>query len=298
MEFVGDVLSNAASAAVLAVVASALALVAAWTSRRGRVWKLFRVGTSSKSSVEVFVPSFDIAPASAAGTVPVQGGFVGTAVSELEYREALGLADALHANPAVRLLQAVGLPERIVRRPLRCRVTASMPASKYAANRQAASDEIRNAVRRADCVILVGGPVYNSTTDVALGQGPFAFGFHAGEQDGGLVRGVRIRPLHGNAERTFRRRAEPGAGGTHLEYAVLEAVDWDGRRVFLCAGTCEAATVAAVRKLGQDWRQLAKRFGTEGFGLVFELALDSEAMRHHGPDMGRLQQCYVYPPGR
>ncbi|MET8955161.1 hypothetical protein ACWEO4_30105 [Streptomyces sp. NPDC004393] len=292
-----DVLANAASAALLAILASALALTAAWLSRRSRVWKLFHAGTSSKNSVVVVVPSFDIAPASAAGTVPVQAGFAGTAISELEYREALDLADALHAHPVVRLLQAVGLPERIVYRPLRCRVTASMPVSRYAANRQAALEEITNTVRRTDCAVLVGGPVYNSTTDVMLRQAPFAFEFYLGEENGVPVRGVHIRAVHGNTERTFRRR-ESEAGGAYLEYAVVEAVDWQGTRLFLCAGTCAATTAAAVRKLRQDWRQLAKDFGTRGFGLVFELPLDSEAMRDRAPDMGRLQQCHVYSLGR
>lgn len=297
MGFVRDVLTNAASAAVLAILASAVALAAAWLSRRSRVWKLFRVGTSSKNSVLVVVPSFDIAPASASGTVPVQSGFAGTAISELEYREALDLADALHANPLARLLQGVGLPERIVYRPLRCRVMASMPVSRYVADWQASSEEIRNAVRGSDCVVLVGGPVYNSTTDVLLRQAPFACEFSLGEENGVPVRGVHVRSLHGNTERTFRRRVEPGAG-VCFEYAVLEAVDWEGARVFLCAGTCAATTVAAVRKLREDWRQLSERFGTGGFGLVFELELGGEAMRDRAPDMGRLQQCHVYPPGR
>ncbi|MED7827150.1 hypothetical protein [Streptomyces chiangmaiensis] len=223
---------------------------------------------------------------------------MGTAISKQEYREALDLADALQANPVVRLLQSAGLPERIVYRPLRCRVTASMPVSKFAANRQAAAEEIKDSVRRADCAVLVGGPVYNTTTDVMLQHAPFAFEFYMDEENGVPVRGVHIRPVHGNTERTLLRRVEPGARGIHVEYAVVEAVDWDGTRVFLCAGTCEATTAAAIRTLRQDWRQLAKRFGTGGFGLVFELALDSEVARHRPPDMGQLQQCHVYPLGR
>ncbi|MFF4692849.1 hypothetical protein [Streptomyces sp. NPDC001307] len=298
MGFVRDVLANVAGTGVLAVLASALALAAAWLSRRSSVWKLFRVGTASRSSLTVIVPSFDIRPRTATGTVSVQAGFTGTAISELEYREALDFADALQANPVVRLLQAVGLPERVVYRPIRCRVTASRSVSEYTEHQQATAEEIKNTVRGVDCAILVGGPVYNTTTTVMLGQAPFAFTFSMRDENGRPVRGVEVRPLHGNTQRTFRR-VEPQAGdGPHLEYAVVEAVDWEETRVFLCAGTCAAATAAAVRKLRQDWRQLAKRFGGSGFGLVYELALDSALMRDRAPDMGRLQQCYVYPLGR
>lgn len=298
MGFVRDVLANVAAAGVLAVLAGALALSAAWVARRSRVWQLFGVGTSSRNSVLVIVPSFDIKPQSASGTRPVLTGFVGTAISELEYREALGLAEALRANPAVRLLQAVGLPERIVYRPVRCRVTASMSASEFAGRGEAAaSQEIKDMVRGADCVVLVGGPVYNTTTDVLLREAPFAFEFFLEDRQGEPVRGVRVRAVHGNTGRELRRRVEPAAGGAgsvSIEYAVVEAVDWEGTRVFLCAGTCAAATAAAVRTVSQGWRQLAGEYGRSGFGLVYELPVTSDTARDRAPEMRSLQQCHAY----
>lgn len=74
-------------------------------------------------------------------------------------------------------------------------------------------------MRTADCAVLVGGPVYNTTTDVMLREDPFTSEVCLREENGAPVRGVRVRSVYRSAERTFRRRVGPATAGPCLESA-------------------------------------------------------------------------------
>lgn len=87
-----------------------------------------------------------------------------------------------------------------------------------------------------------------------------------------------IRALGGISEEEFIRQESP----TGLkDYFIVEKMTIGETKLFVCAGTCTAATAAAVDKL-INWRYFEERFGTRDFGVPYRIHLPGSATNPEG----------------
>lgn len=318
--FVLDVLDQALAEVVSVVLAALAVYAAAHMFWRRRVRRFFGV-TPARGAIGVFLSCIDVRPGGAVGTEAVSGGSQGTSINYLEYRAALALAAAVQARPLVRALHALRPAEWQTAEPVICRIEPGPSGLTYQQrmadhNEAAVVDEVR---RRAGAgpVVLVGSVIYNVMTKVMTAGSGIAFlhevtesvdaggsGSGSGADSGGgggSVPGRRSRRgigVEGPAGfRDFWRTVPERDGGPLTDYFVVAALTWQGRRVFLCAGTSTAGTTAAVRRLA-SWRTLRAEFGDAPFTTVYELRLENAAALEMEPPASSWQRVYRDPPER
>jgi hypothetical protein len=64
--------------------------------------------------------------------------------------------------------------------------------------------------------------------------------------------------------------------------------------VFICAGTCSAATAASLRALSKNWPDLKQRTQGRDFGMLCELYLQNSELREAHPPDDDLQVVFSY----
>jgi hypothetical protein len=131
--------------------------------------------------------------------------------------------------------------------------------------------EADKAFKRDSCLISIGGPTYNSLTRYLV-QGKLRK--DADDLDSSFVFDRRQRADGTQRVVALRSGSQGPAGeewiGGKAEYYVIEKITRRGTKVFLCAGTSEAATAEAVQRLTR-WRDLARTYGNEDFAEIYKL---------------------------
>lgn len=290
---------------------AALAAAAIWLThraRRRRVRRFFGVQPNA-GSISVYLSSIVVKKHGTAGIGPIVEGFHGPAITELEYRHALGFAATVETKPFIRLLRAV-LPDELVGavEPTVCQIQLSPPLPEQSHpprhHRDHGSD-VDDALAKG-CLVVVGSPVYNLLTHVAMdhpaaddgAKSRFRF-VRAGDTPQSARRGIQVIDMYPGENETFLRTDtfEAEQPGPISEYFVLEKLITEhGRTLFICAGTCSSGTAAALDRL-TDWRKLEARFGADGFGLLYELRLASPDGRETEPRADRIRELFSYPTG-
>jgi len=286
-----------------------LAAAAIWLThraRRRRVRRFFGVMPSA-GSILVYLSSIVVRKRGTAGIGPIVEGFHGPAITELEYRHALGFAATVETKPFIRLLRAV-LPDELVGavEPTVCQIRLSphLPEQAHPPRHQRDHGRDVDDALSGGCVVLVGSPVYNVLTHVAMdhpasddgARSRFRF-VRVGDTPQTARRGIQVIDMYPGEHESFLRTDtfESDEPGPISEYFVLEKIiTQHGRTLFVCAGTCSSGTSAALDRL-TDWRTLEARFGTGGFGVLYELRLTSAADRETEPRPDRIRELFSYP---
>lgn len=305
-QFLEQAFSNFVADLALAAILGAAAVTLSGLVWRRNVHDFFGV-RPDRNRIAVRLSSFQVLRC--AGTEEVVEPFTGPAMSELEYRYALGLAQSVQMKPITRLLRAIReAPSTASHEPLVCDIRMSeghdLPTPVDFDNDPDLRERL-GARLRDGTFVLIGEPLYNLMTGYVMNAGPSRFRFTGGRpSDEGKRRTIRVknfyhhddRPVHQDHER------ERLADGLSIEYAILERItNWNGATVFICAGTSTGATVAALRELTR-WRDLADRFERlrsaagvphGNFGVLYQIrTLDTEAV----PEERYVVERWQYPP--
>jgi len=251
----------------LALLLAGLAIAIASTSWRRDIHYFFGVQRPRRGAITVKLSCMNVLPHGCTGADVVTEGFVGPAMSELEYRFALRLAHSVQTKPIARALRALrDVPGSSIDEPIVCDIRMSEQCPSDAPVDFSSTTELMERVKsglRGGTYILVGDPTYNAATGYVLTNSSSRFRFvHGLPSDERRRRTVRIENVYHDAgsgvSEEHERSREPD--GSNVEYAILERImDWDGGIVFICAGTSTSATIAALREL-THWRELAHRF--------------------------------------
>jgi len=129
---------------------------------------------------------------------------------------------------------------------------------------------VEGLLHESSCIVLVGGPIYNSVSRYILS----GIGKASNDQDTRLNfvrRDETCRPSRGISLRggSHDLGIDEWIGGGH-EYYMVEKVTRKDAKVFICAGTSAAATAAAVQEL-IHWQELAESYPDQDFARVFAL---------------------------
>jgi hypothetical protein len=275
---------------VFATVVALTAIVVGRLFWRHRVRAFFGI-RPDRGALPIYLSNIIVKPGGAIGTDTAIRGFSGSTISEVEYFYSLQFAKAVETKPLSRALKKLDPSDKIIPvEPIVCQIHISPPIGRLG---DPDTEDILAVMRTQiglRSVIVVGGPAYNALALYMLQMLSSTFSFIREEDESGLpVRGIR---MHRNLEkhRDFVRRAADGSDGQVLEYFIVEKLTWPARsanasgrsrttKVFICAGTCSAATAAALRMLAGNWRELER--GSEGrdFGLLCELELSGIEQR-------------------
>jgi len=183
-DFVEQVLSNGLADLCLAILLGGVAVGVSNASWRRHVHDFFGVRRPGRGAIRVRLSSINVTPGGSTGTETVVEGFFGPAISELEYRYALGLAHSIQLKPIARVIRALmdsstsGSEEPIV-----CDITMTEPYGgpmpvDFACDRDL-TDRLKARLRGATYV-LVGEPLYNVMTRYVLSTAPSRFRFLGG----------------------------------------------------------------------------------------------------------------------
>ncbi|HEY7147056.1 MAG TPA: hypothetical protein VH637_22650 [Streptosporangiaceae bacterium] len=294
--FLPGVVGNLLADLIFALLAAAVAIALGNLFWRRGVRRFFNI-PRGKGRLPIFLSNIVVQKSGTIGTGTVAEGFHGTAITEVEYACALNFASQIETKPVYRALRALDPDDLFVRvDPVVCRINISPKATVL---QEAGNSEITSLVHhliRNRSAITVGAPIYNVLTYHLMDEIPSHFSFIRREDNGLPVRGIKIRNYRGG-EREYLRHPE---GSRQVEYFIVEKLTWHdqpggGRardtKIFICAGTCSAATAAALQILA-DWRSLRRVSGGRDFAYLYELYLDSVDGREMNPP-DAPQQVYA-----
>ncbi|MEV0316810.1 hypothetical protein [Nonomuraea fuscirosea] len=273
-----DVTVNLIANVIFASIVVALAVILGNLARRRKLRDFFHM-RAHRGRLPVYLSNIVVKRRGTIGTGELSVGYHGTAITELEYKYALEFAATVESKPFYRALRAIDSAVLLTPAdPIVCHIGTS-PSSKQFGDGSGIGQYIHEGA-----TLIVGAPVYNALTDFLMRVIPSRFEF-VRREDG--ERGIRVRNYRGSDSRTYYRErfdGEQSDGQTRpylKEWFVLERLVWgrgqgNYRRestIFICAGTCSAATAAALRML-RDWPALAREYGPGNFGLLCEIQLD------------------------
>ncbi len=225
----------------------------------------------------------NVKPGGTTGTVLINRGYCGPAISEIEYKYALLLAGAIETKPITRMLRHLIEPVARVESPLICDIGASMP---FNGEPPVDFDAMSGLVAKIEkelssgTSILVGGPVYNLLTSYIFGRPGSRCQFIVERDE--LRRGISIKVSPGTEARDFVRQSpEQNQAGAYTEYCLLEKLAGpQGSTVFVCAGTGAGATIAALTQL-QHWKKLPNRLKrAPEFFILYEATAQTRIKSH------------------
>lgn len=266
------------------------------TRFRARGVKKFFGFAPGQSQLKVYLSAIAVQRQGTIATAPIIGGFHGDAMTEIEYRHALRFASSIKSGSASWIIttifgQRAGAEEVLstiekspsFRKNERRKEGPGVGEVLY--DEQAASAALKDQA----CTVLVGGPIYNLLVHHLLRARPTEprttrlFEFIRENTDfGDPVRGIRT--LFGVTAEDYVRTEE---NGILRDYFIVEKISYKGRKVFICAGTCTAATAAAIDKL-LEWRHLERKFGARDFGCLYRIYLPpvsaNDETRENDPD--------------
>jgi hypothetical protein len=285
---------------VFAILVALAAIVLGRTFWRHRVRAFFGI-RPNKGELPIYLSNIIVKPSGTTGTAPIVQGFYGTAISEVEYFYALQFANTVETRPIYRALRALDPGDIFTPvEPIVCEIQISPSTNEVGEPTNAdIIATIREKVGRRS-VVLVGAPIYNTLTLHLMDKLSSHFSFIREEgKSGEPVRGIRMHRGRDN-HRDYVRQPIDDSGRLLVEYYLIEKLTWPVRsdtsghrrstKVFICAGTCSAATAAALRALARNWPKLQQLTDGTDFGLVCELLLENIELREgHPPDDDELR---------
>lgn len=275
MEIIDNVIANIVAVVVLAIIG---AIIIAFYRTLG-IKRFFGIA-APRSGLRIFLSAIPVKQGGSIGTARIEQGFFGEAITEIEYRSALSLYAALRGGPSTWFFTTV-----FGSRASADRATSEIEKSpsfwRYHENdRDDETTEVNykpedvSTLYRQSCSILIGAPIYNLLTHHLMrvpkkgepkSPHPF-FQFIRDFENEKPVRGIKVIQEPNTEER--KREETP----TYVQdYFIVSRIDLgDKRRAFIAAGTCTAATAAAVNQLVK-WRQFKKFKGD--FGVLYGIRL-------------------------
>jgi hypothetical protein len=269
-----DLLVNVAANIVATLILGGLALIVLTNYRSRGVRRFFGVAGGG-ASVKIYLSAIAVKKGGTTGTAEIREGFHGDAMTELEYRHALRFASLLRSGSFSWVLTTV-----LGSRAGADKILSTIEKSpSYRQNKRDDESQIvyenppvSAQLHESTCTVLVGGPIYNLLTHELLRSRPtnanrfFEF-IRENDSDGNGVRGIRdltVRVPESHVRRT--------SNGSIIDYFIVSRLTLErGKKTFVCAGTCTAATAAAVDQLA-NWEQF-KKFDDKDFGVLYRIYL-------------------------
>jgi hypothetical protein len=268
-----DLTVNVVADIIAAFIVGIAALAVLALYRRRGIRKFFGVAGSG-SSMKVYLSTIAVNKAGTTGTAQIKEGFYGDAMTELEYRHALRFASVMRSGSVSWVLTTV-LGTRAGADLI---LSAIEKSPSFRQNVRAGKDcevdydasVISACLRENTCTVLIGGPIYNLLTHHVLRRRPVSaqwnrfFEFiRENNADGEAIRGIMT--VGGLESERFIRSEDDQ---TITDYFIVSRLTLEkGKRLFVCAGTCTAATAAAVDQL-VNWRQY-KSYQDKDFGVLY-----------------------------
>lgn len=260
---------------------------------RRRIRSFFGVDPDN-GSLPIFLSNINVQPLGTKGTSQIVRGYTGAAITEIEYLAALQFASSVETRPSMRALQSLDR-SKIVRpvEPIICAIQVSPNVDQLGLNADVFAF-IREKTGNTS-VLIVGAPIYNTLSWHLMTNLPSRYEFTRDEGHG-------ISYLDKHQAAHPNKRTDPGGGGSCEEFYIVERLNLpvarDGRGlpryVFICAGTCSAATAAAVQRL-TEWRALRGKYRKrENFGVMRKMWLASTEMRERLPQSDDSERVYYY----
>jgi hypothetical protein len=242
---------------------------------RMRLLRFFGINRGMPN-IKVYVSRLNIVARGAEGCEELKEGYVGPAITKLEYDAALMVCNTFGIKLLARLPQKAQdwlAQRRIGLQALNPSIDISPECDKF--------DEIR-----FDNMVIAGSTIYNSVAKYYFQHETCHFSFEKVAKPEGNERVFRIRK-GGMSEVEIRGRS------VGRELGILQRIhDRDhGNTVFLCAGLGGSATYGTVRFLIQNWRQLQRKYKYNEFALC--LAFENQL-----PDGDKVVEpeiVYSYP---
>jgi hypothetical protein len=281
-----------------ALLLGAVALLVSQLIRRRRIRTFFGI-SPGRDTIRLFLSCIDVKRGGAIGTEEVTGGSEGEAINRMEYRYALDFAASVESRPLVRVLHSIDPSDWRTAQPINCRIDVGPTCTSYTRRPGEVMEEVRRLAHGSECIVLVGGAIYNVMTKCIV-ESDGHMQFISQRRDGERPRrGLRVTTAP-NHPREFYREDPVAADGTPIragrEYFVIRRFVWERVTVFLCAGTCTAGSVAALRMLA-DWRALQRNLGSRSFLRVYEMPLDAVTARETDPPpQHEIQRVIADPP--
>ena len=262
-QFIVNFLADLTLAVFLGVAAIAISS-AAW---RRDVYRFFDIRRPRTGAIAIRLSCMNVLANGCTGTDMFSEGFVGSAISELEYRYALRLAQSVHLKPIARVIRTLrDVPGSISDEPVVCEIRMSEQCEGNHPVDFTAESELMKRIEtilRGGTFVLIGEPIYNVMTGYVLARSPSRFRFVGGRTvDEGKRRAISVENLYNEPGPGVRQEHERTRlpDGSNIEYAILERITgWNGATILICAGTSTSATIAALREL-THWRELTHRF--------------------------------------
>lgn len=248
--------------------ASVIALVFGYLLLRHQARGLARLlGARSDRRIVLVLPDMRVKPGGTEGSYR-QRGYVGPAVTRCEFEAAVAVRDAL-ADPLTRLLgrqrgdragRRIGESGPVEGTEL-CPPASELQEALLTGSFRGLPREIANR-----SLVLFGGPVYNSLTQVAFKHSACLM---VPELRSGGEWGVLVK-AGPQANEFFSGRDAP----TSRELAIIQSLPMDtrdGPTVTVCAGTGDIATLASANYLLANWRRIARKTGDKPYAVLLSV---------------------------
>ncbi|MDJ0796174.1 MAG: hypothetical protein QNJ51_04940 [Calothrix sp. MO_167.B12] len=258
-ELLMNVAANIISTLILALIGFIAYGYLYWKNRK-EILNFFGV-SNSKPNICIYVSNLNVREGGTSGIEPIDKGYVGSAITKLEYDGALLIQNELKAKPLAllpkRLQDWLG-QENLELRTIDAPIKISPP--KPILNSR---DTIFN-----DHLVVMGTGIYNSLSHYYLKEyfrnheDIYRFYFYHKKNDKGQrIIGIRQHRLADSTTDEGRDK--------HIEPAFIQKF-YDVERqiyVFICAGLGSSATLGSARYLSENWRDLQRKFGNKDFGI-------------------------------
>lgn len=282
---------------ILTGAAAAIVLLLGRLWWRRRVRRFFGIHPDEGRLV-IFVSNIFVNPQGTTGTGPINTGFTGAAITEVEFKAALHLAEAIETRlPILRALRALDRSDFVrTVKPIDCEIRVSPSVHEFDSN----SDVFEYIRDKAGdrSFIVAGAPIYNTLASHLMKRLPSHYRFV--RVDGHGVGYLKDSTWYDNVRTDPRTGTQGDTQGQ--EYYIIERLELPGtsvdmkapRYAFICAGTCSAATAAALQRLA-GWRTLSQKYNKRGnFGMMRKMFLANIAQREQIPQQDDSQRIFYY----
>jgi hypothetical protein len=256
--------------------------------RRNLIFKFFGIKPENPT-VTIYLSNLLVTQTTA--LEHIEKGYMGPAISKIEYEAALSLQTAIAAQPMALL------SGKLYRTLGRFGFKLSRPSIDVKTSPRNADDakkpdfgwqDLQISMKQyllPGTIIVLGSDIYNCVAkwyfDVHLGRckkaNPEDFGYcRFDKQEDGQR--VLLRVMRGTERPASYHREVPLTDGAYrfgIEPACVMRFRDDGRTIFLCGGIAEWSTANSVKYLLENWAELHERYHEQDFGVVLKFGLPS-----------------------
>ena len=240
--------------AILTIIIAFLFFFFVYSRERGQILRFFGF-QENRSDLVVYVSRLRVQAGGAHGIVPISTGYVGPAITKIEYDGALRVCGSLRSR-------YIPLIPRNVQDWFNRRFFSllSLNPDIRISPPEYHGGDVPN-------VVAIGSPVYNAVTSHYMSGTSSWFVLNNRQVSGGNERIFQVK-RGGLAGHDIPGRSAGKEIGT-LQRIVAEENNVR-RTVFICAGTGTSATFGSVRYLMDHWQELHKKYGREDFAVWLE----------------------------